>query len=107
MTRPGAGGRNSFWSYTLQKSTSARAAGHEGDAPLDDEPSGHPTKILSRPFAASSYCAGNGSCVEVAPLAAGGWAVRDGKQGVGGPVLTFTAQEWIAFVAGIKAGELQ
>jgi hypothetical protein len=90
----------------VQKSTSAHAAGHHGAAPLDDEPTGRPAKIIA-PFAASSYCAGNGACVEVAPLATGGWAVRDGKQGDAGPVLSFTAGEWAAFVAGIKAGELQ
>jgi Domain of unknown function (DUF397) len=90
----------------VQKSTSAHAAGRESGAPLADDPAGNPAKIIG-PFEASSYCAGNGSCVEVAPLAAGGWAVRDGKQGPGGPVLTFTGQEWAAFVAGVKAGELQ
>jgi hypothetical protein len=79
---------------------------HGGAAPLDDEPTGNPAKIIG-PFAASSYCAGNGACVEVAPLDAGGRAVRDGKLGAAGPVLTFTAGEWAAFVAGIKAGELQ
>ena len=90
----------------VQKSTSAGAAWRQGHAPLDDEPTGRSAKLIA-PFAASSYCAGNGACVEVAPLATGGWAVRDGKQGDAGPVLSFTAGEWAAFVAGIKAGELQ
>ncbi len=79
------------------------AVGHGGDAPLDDEPTGK----VSGPFEVSSFCAGNGACVEVASLANGGKAVRDGKRAPGGPVLTFTADEWAAFVAGIKAGELQ
>jgi Domain of unknown function (DUF397) len=42
-------------------------------------------------------------CVEVARL----WdlfAVRDSKQPTG-PVLTFAAGEWRAFVAGVRAGE--
>jgi hypothetical protein len=78
-------------------------AGKHGGAPLDDEPTGK----ITGPFEVSSYCAGNGSCVEVAPLAAGGRAVRDGKQGAAGPVLSFTAGEWTAFVAGIKAGEFE
>jgi len=45
------------------------------------------------------------SCVEVADLPDGGVAVRDSKQSFGGPVLTFSAQEWQAFVAGVRAGE--
>jgi Domain of unknown function (DUF397) len=55
----------------------------------------------------SSFCAGNGSCVEVARLAAGDIGVRDGKLGPGSPVLTFSRHEWDAFVSGIRAGELQ
>jgi predicted secreted Zn-dependent protease len=50
----------------------------------------------------SSYCAG-GACVEVA-VEAGAVLVRDGKDPYG-PVLTFTAAEWAAFVAGVQAGE--
>jgi len=55
----------------------------------------------------SSFCAGDGSCVEVARLASGDFAVRDGALGNGSPMLTFTREEWDAFVSGIKAGELQ
>jgi uncharacterized protein DUF397 len=43
-------------------------------------------------------------CVEVAPLAGGGWAVRDSKDPAS-PVLSFNASEWAAFLAGAKAGE--
>lgn len=50
----------------------------------------------------SSYCAG-GACVQVA-VEAGAVLVRDGKD-PDGPVLTFTAAEWGAFVARVKAGE--
>lgn len=46
----------------------------------------------------------NGSCVEVTDLPDGGAAVRDSKDPTS-PVLTFTAQEWVAFVRGVKAGE--
>ncbi|MEV4326652.1 DUF397 domain-containing protein [Microbispora rosea] len=45
----------------------------------------------------------NGNCVEVA-LQDGWVGVRDGKQGDGGPVLAFTAEEWHAFLQGVKAG---
>jgi hypothetical protein len=45
------------------------------------------------------------SCIEVAELADGGVAIRDGKSGDAGLVLPFSGDEWRAFVAGIKAGE--
>jgi uncharacterized protein DUF397 len=51
----------------------------------------------------SSYSSGQGdNCVEVAVLADGGFAVRDSKD-PNGPVLGFTADEWRAFVGGVKA----
>ena len=45
------------------------------------------------------------SCVEVAELPEGGMAVRDGKLQDGSAVLVFTADEWRAFVAGVKLGD--
>ena len=45
------------------------------------------------------------ACVEVADLPDDGRLVRDTKLGEGSPVLQFTAAEWRAFVAGVKAGE--
>lgn len=54
-------------------------------------------------FRTSSYCHVSG-CVAVALLADGSIAVRDDKVH-GGPVLTFTAEEWRAFVAGVKNSE--
>ena len=52
----------------------------------------------------SSFSGPNGNaCVEVALLPEG-VAVRDSKD-QGGPVLRFTAQEWIAFLAGVRADE--
>jgi hypothetical protein len=45
----------------------------------------------------------SGSCVEVAGTQAG-VAVRDSKQS-NGPLLHYTADEWRAFVRGVKAGE--
>jgi hypothetical protein len=54
----------------------------------------------------SSYSNGNGgSCVEVAYLPDGGRAVRDTKDHGRGPVLLFTAAEWVAFTKGVKDGE--
>jgi hypothetical protein len=47
---------------------------------------------------------GGGNCVEVAELADGGRAVRDSKN-PDGPVLLFTAGEWLAFTGGVKDGE--
>ncbi|MGH8996028.1 MAG: DUF397 domain-containing protein [Acidimicrobiales bacterium] len=51
----------------------------------------------------SSYSTQNGECVEVADLDHGR-AVRDSKNPTG-PALTFTAAEWSAFTAGVRAGE--
>lgn len=53
-------------------------------------------------FKRSSFCS-VGTCVEIA-LAEDGVAVRDSKS-ESGPVLNFTADEWGAFVAGVRAGE--
>lgn len=52
----------------------------------------------------SSY-SNNGTCVEVADLPDDSRLVRDTKHGGRGPVLRYTAAEWQAFIAGVKAGE--
>ncbi len=53
----------------------------------------------------STHSNGNGgNCVEVADLPDGGRAVRDSKDR-SGPILTFTAAEWTAFIAGARDGE--
>jgi hypothetical protein len=53
----------------------------------------------------SSYGGSNGgACVETAILPDGSRAVRDSKD-PDGPKLTFAAADWLAFTAGIKAGE--
>jgi len=52
----------------------------------------------------SSYSNSNSNCVEAATLA-DGIAVRDSKDRTG-PVLAFAREQWTAFIAGIKAGEL-
>jgi hypothetical protein len=52
----------------------------------------------------SSYSNGTGgACVEVADLDTHR-AVRDSKNPTG-PALVFTATEWAAFTAGVRAGE--
>lgn len=51
----------------------------------------------------SSFCDYNG-CVEVGQLADGHVAVRDTKDR-SQAALIFTPAEWIAFVAGVQAGE--
>lgn len=52
----------------------------------------------------SSFSGSGNACVEVADLDDGGRAVRDSKDRPG-PVLRFTAAEWVAFTAGMRAGE--
>ena len=52
----------------------------------------------------SSFSGSGGACVEVADLGDSHRAVRDSKNPTG-PALTFTAVEWVAFTAGVRAGE--
>jgi hypothetical protein len=52
----------------------------------------------------SSRSSGNAACVEVADLDGGARAVRDSKNPDGGHLM-FTASEWSAFAAGVRAGE--
>lgn len=50
----------------------------------------------------SSYCDANG-CIEV--HTADKIYVRDSKLGEGSPQLTFTPEEWQAFILGVKNNE--
>ena len=52
----------------------------------------------------SSLSFANGNCVEVQHNGDGTVSVRNSRH-PGGPVLTFTAGEWDAFIAGAKLGE--
>lgn len=54
-------------------------------------------------FRVSSYCS-YGSCVEVGRTDDGAVLVRDAKDRTQ-QALAFTAEEWVAFIAGVKAGE--
>jgi hypothetical protein len=53
----------------------------------------------------SSRCA-NAACVEVAKIDDDQYLVRDSKNPDGAP-LSFTAEEWSAFVDGVSAGEFR
>ncbi|HEY0640436.1 MAG TPA: DUF397 domain-containing protein [Pseudonocardiaceae bacterium] len=52
-----------------------------------------------------SRASGTGNCVEVAMAGDGLVHVRDSKAVPSGPQLAFTQAEWVAFVAGVEAGE--
>ena len=52
----------------------------------------------------SSRC-GNSTCVEVAKVG-DAYLIRDSKNPEN-DALTFTEQEWVAFVEGVKAGEFR
>jgi hypothetical protein len=54
----------------------------------------------------SSFSANGQSCVECARTPGGGMVVRDTKD-PDGPVLKFTAQEWQAFLAGVRNDEFE
>jgi hypothetical protein len=54
-------------------------------------------------FKTSSFCT-LGNCVEVGRSPEGTVVVRDTKDRAQ-EALTFTDEEWVAFVAGVKAGE--
>ena len=52
----------------------------------------------------SSASQGNGACVETRSVKEGEILVRNSRDPEG-PILSFTKAEWVAFVAGVKAGE--
>ena len=53
----------------------------------------------------SSRCAGNGACTEVAQLATGHVAVRDGMDPRPNQVIVFDREQWGRFLASVKAGQ--
>lgn len=55
-------------------------------------------------FKTSSFC-NFGDCVEVGQSSDGSFVVRDTKDAERRQALTFTRDEWAAFVAGVRAGE--
>jgi len=52
----------------------------------------------------SSVSTGNGACFEVATVKQDEILVRNSRDPEG-PILSFTKAEWVAFLAGAKAGE--
>ncbi|MEW2247011.1 MULTISPECIES: DUF397 domain-containing protein [unclassified Streptomyces] len=50
----------------------------------------------------SSYSTGNGACVEIKSPVVAAMAVRDSKVPQG-PILSFPAEAWSAFVASVKS----
>jgi hypothetical protein len=61
-------------------------------------------QVESFDFFVSSF-SGGGSCVAVHRFSDGGAAVRHSSDPGQQAVLTFTPNEWQAFVRGVKAGE--
>jgi hypothetical protein len=70
------------------------------EKPMKSSRSG--TSCVEVAYRKSSFC-GHPGCVEVGGES-GNILVRDSKD-KNGAVLTFTPDEWVAFVAGVKAGE--
>ncbi len=52
----------------------------------------------------SSLSFANGNCVEVSDLGGGAVGVRNSRD-PDSPVLRFTADEWHAFIGGVRGGE--
>lgn len=52
----------------------------------------------------SSASSGNGTCVEAASVKEDEVLVRNSRDPEG-PIVAFTKAEWVAFLAGVKAGE--
>ncbi len=57
---------------------------------------------LASPWRKSSYCNSGANCVEVATTRGGKVAVRDSKN-PDGATLTFSPDDWKAFVTWVKA----
>ena len=80
-------------------------AGASRDAVVAARPISLPSEGSSSviEFHVSSFCS-FGNCVEVGRSPEGAVVVRDTKDRAQ-EALTFTDEEWVAFVAGVKAGE--
>ena len=98
-----------MWTFTGTSSTMRSPApsmrvrrGTPSDAvPPTSLPLGRLSSVIE--FRVSSFCS-FGNCVEVGRSPDGAVVVRDTKDRAQ-EALTFTDEEWVAFVAGVKAGE--
>jgi Domain of unknown function (DUF397) len=63
-----------------------------------------PLSAFSEWRTGEGQCGSDAPCVEVANGPDGWRAVRDSKLGPESPVLTFTADEWTVFTAGVVSG---
>jgi len=63
------------------------------------------TDLSAAVWRKSSYSGNGGNCVEVAGNLPGVVAVRDSKN-PGGPALVFSPDDWAAFIAGVRDGEV-
>ncbi|WP_329562880.1 DUF397 domain-containing protein [Kitasatospora sp. NBC_01266] len=66
----------------------------------------HTSDLHTAGWRKSSYSGSTNNCVEVADGFRGLMPVRDSKD-KGGLALTFPADAWRAFVAGVRAGEFE
>lgn len=67
-------------------------------------PNGVQASSLDVRWTKSRHSNAEGNCVEVAPLAEGGVAMRNSRD-PHGPALVYTSAEVAAFLAGVKDGE--
>ncbi|MFF5494208.1 DUF397 domain-containing protein [Streptomyces aquilus] len=67
-------------------------------------PNGVQASSLGVRWTKSRHSNAEGNCVEVAPLAEGGVAIRNSRD-PHGPALVYTSAEVAAFLAGVKDGE--
>lgn len=63
--------------------------------------------VLTRTWRKSSYSTGSDMTCVMFRHQGNRVLLRHSRQGPGGPVLAFTAEEWRAFIAGVKAGEFE
>lgn len=61
-------------------------------------------ELAALTYRKSTFSGPNDNCVEVAELPSGGRAVRNSKRPEAGAV-TFTTEEWDAFLKGAKVGQ--
>jgi hypothetical protein len=78
-----------------------------GDGGIHSHDLDDPYLIRASDFAwrASSRCAGNGSCAEVAQLSMSRIAIRDGMNPRQDQLMVFSREQWTDFLARIKTDQ--